>query len=117
MARAKSKRSGIALPAGFKAIERLGNFWVGRKPGESITGKLLSVKEKHFDANKKLGYAARDVNVYTLDVKGKKIEVTQSGGLGALEEVRKGQTVYICFLGMKKLAGRQAMREYVVAVK
>jgi len=102
------------LPAGFKAIEHLGAFWKGDKPGDSITGKLVSKKVKHFPKGK---YAARDANVYTLDVKGKKVEVTQSGGLGALEEVRKGQQVYIQFLGMRKLPGKKAMRDFLVATK
>jgi hypothetical protein len=117
MARAKQSKVAPKLPAGFKAIERLGDFWVGRKPGDVITGKLLSVKKKHFDANKKLGYAARDVNVYTIDFKGKKTEVTQSGGLGALEQVKKGQMVYIEYIGLKKIKGKSPMREYIVAVK
>lgn len=115
---AKSKtvaRPASKLPAGFKAIEHLGDFWNGKEPGDNITGKLVSKKVKHFAKGK---YAARDANVYVIDVKGKKLEVTQSGGLGALEDVKKGQSVYIEFLGMKKLAGKkEKMKEYLVAVK
>jgi hypothetical protein len=104
------------LPAGFTPIEHLGSFWSGRNPGDHFEGKLLSVKSKHFPKAK--GYPARDANVYTFEVKGgKKVEITQSGGLGALEDVRKGQSVYIQYLGLKKLKGKQAMREYAVGVK
>lgn len=106
----------IELPAGFKAIEHQGKFFKGEKPGDSLTGKMLKVAVKHFP--KKGTYAARDANVYTIETKtGGKVEVTQSGGLGALAEVKKGQQVHIVFLGMKKLKGKQAMREYAVGVK
>lgn len=120
MAKAKSKRVSVdnsraTLPAGFKQIEKMGSFWSGRKPGDNFTGKLVSVKMKHFPKAK--GFPARDANVYTFSTPTGNLEITQSGGLGALELVKKGQTVYIEFIGMKKLAGKQAMREYVVGVK
>lgn len=106
----------IALPSGFKSIERIGSFWRGDSRGDALTGKMLGVKLKHFD--KKGSYAARDVNVYTIQtLDGKKVEVTQSGGLGALELVKKGQSVHIVFLGMKNLKGKSPMREYAVGVK
>jgi hypothetical protein len=110
-----SAKSNLQLPSGFKAIEHLGAFWSGKNPGDQITGKMLSRTTKKFPKTAK--YPARTANVYTLDVKGQKIEVTQSGGLGALEEVKKGETVCILYLGLKKLAGKQAMREYVVGIK
>lgn len=103
------------LPKGFKPIERLGGFWVGRNRGDTFEGVLLKKRVKHFPKSGK--YAARDANVYTFKTKGGDCEITQSGGLGALEQVKKGQHVFIRFLGMKKLAGKQAMREYVVGVK
>ena len=117
MARTKAKSAPAkrTLPAGFKAIEHIGNFWNGREPGDSIVGRLVKISVKHFPKGK---YAARDANIYMLDVNGKKIEVTQSGGLGAMESVKKGQQVYIEFLGMKKLPGKkERMKEYLVAVK
>lgn len=113
---AAKTKSKVSLPAGFKAIEHLGSFWKGEKPGDTVSGKLISSKVKHFPKQGK--YAARDANVYTLQLaSGKKLEVTQSGGLGALEEVKKGQTVCIVFMGMKAIKGRSAMREYMVGVK
>lgn len=118
----KSKAAPIKLPSGFKAIEKMGNFWVGRKPGDTFQGKLKSSKAKDFPKTK--DYAASTRNVYTFEaavVNGEKqpgaIEITQSGGLGALELVKKGQQVFIVFLGMKKLPGKSPMREYQVAVK
>lgn len=104
------------FPAGFKPIEHMGSFWSGKTPGEHFEGRLLSSAVKHFPKSK--GYEARDANVYTFETKDKnKIEITQSGGLGALTKVKKGQWVYIIFMGMKKLKGKMAMREYAVAVK
>jgi hypothetical protein len=55
--------------------------------------------------------------VYTLSTATGSVEVTQSGGLGALTQVKKGQTVYIAFVRMKKLPGKSPMREYIVGVK
>lgn len=108
-------QSRVELPKGFKAIEHIGNYWRGEKPGDSITGKLVKSGTKHFPKGK---YAARDANVYTLDVDGRKVEITQSGGLGALEQVKKGQMVYVQFLGMKKIKGKkESMREFLVAAK
>jgi hypothetical protein len=110
------RRKNVELPKGFKAIERLGKFFKGENPGDAVTGKLVSVKTKHFERNGR--YPARDAKVYLLDTGGgRNVEVTQSGGLGALELVKKGETVHIVFLGMKKLKGKQAMREYLVGVK
>jgi hypothetical protein len=114
MAKSASKSNAPMLPKGFKPIEHLGSFWSGQKPGDTIQGKYLGHKVKHFPKGK---YPARDANIHTLDVKGKKIEITQSGGLGALEEVKKGQTVWIAYMGQKKLPGKKSMREYTVAVK
>lgn len=106
----------IELPKGFKAIERMGTFWRVENVGDTLQGKMLSVKTKHFD--KKGSYPARDAFVYTIETADKKkVEVTQSGGLGALESVKKGQQVCIIFLGMKKLKGKSPMREYAVGVK
>lgn len=118
MAKAKqSKLRGVTeLPAGFKPIQGMGAFWKGESPGDFIMGKLVKVHIKHFEKNGK--YAARDANVYTLDVKDRgRVEVTESGGLGALRQVKKGQSVHILFVGMKKLKGKSPMREYVVGVK
>lgn len=103
------------LPSGFKEISGQGNFWKGQKVGDTITGKLVGTRIHHFEKNGKI--AASDANVYKLATADGDIEVTQSGGLGALTRVKKGQTVYIEFVGMKKLKGRSPMREYVVAVK
>lgn len=104
------------LPKGFKALEGGGKFWSGQKPGDQITGKLVKSTVKHFPKGK---YPARDANVYILHTAdGRDVEVTQSGGLNAMEQVKKGQTVCIVFLGMKKLKGRrEPMREYAVGVK
>ena len=103
------------LPTGFKAIEHIGSFWTGHKPGDSITGVYRGSKVKHFPKGK---YPARDANEHTIEVKGgKKITVTQSGGLGALQDVKKGQAVYVEFLGIRKLPGKKSMKDYLVAVK
>jgi hypothetical protein len=110
----KSKTVEVKLPSGFKAIEHIGSFWKGREPGDTLEGVMKSRKVKHFPKNGK--YKARDANVFIITTKdGRDIEVTQSGGLGALGDVKKGQKVFIGFVGMKKLAGKTAMREYIVA--
>ena len=116
-AKAKSKAKQNMLPSGFKPIDPIGAFWSGREPGDKFEGTLVSVKTKHFEKNGK--YAARDANVYTFKSKdgGKPVEITQSGGLGALQQVKKGQQVCIVFVGMKKLKGKADMREYQVGVK
>lgn len=116
MAKSKSNPTARkALPSGFKEITGQGNFWKGDKKGDTITGKLKSIRTHHFEKNGRI--AARDANVYLLTTSDGDIEVTQSGGLGALTKVKKGQTVYIEFVGMKKLKGRSDMREYIVGVK
>lgn len=116
MAKAKSSaRDAVKLPSGFKAIERIGSFWKGEKHGDSIEGKLLKITTKTFPKNGKI--PARDAQVYHLETPSGVREVTESGGLGALTQVKKGQTVYIAFVGMKKLKGRSPMREYIVGVK
>jgi hypothetical protein len=118
--KSKSKDSaGRLLPKGFKAIEHQGNFWKGNRVGDSIEGKLIKVAVKHFPAARVNGvkYQERDANVYTLSTATGSVEVTQSGGLGALTQVKKGQTVYIAFVRMKKLPGKSPMREYIVGVK
>lgn len=116
MAKPKSKDSvGRSLPKGFKEITGQGNFWKGEKVGDTITGKLKSTRVHHFEKNGRI--AARDANVYLLTTVDGDVEVTQSGGLGALTKVKKGQTVFIQFVGMKKLKGRSDMREYIVGVK
>lgn len=112
----KDSTKTFQLPKGFKAIEGGGKFWSGQKPGDSITGKLVKVSVKHFPKGK---FPARDANVYILHTSdGRDVEVTQSGGLNCLEKAKKGQTVCIVFIGMKKLKGRrEPMREYIAGVK
>lgn len=116
MKREKVKTIKPALPSGFKALENIGKFFSGKEPGDQLVGKLVKVESKHFPKGR---YPARDANVYTIRTKdGNDVEVTQSGGLGALQQVKKGQTVAIVYLGMKKLKGRrEPMREYAVGVK
>ena len=103
------------LPKGFKEITGQGNFWKGNDKGDTITGKLKGTRVHTFP--KEGRREARDANVYLLDTADGEVEVTQSGGLGALTKVKKGQTVYIEFVGMKKLPGKSPMREYIVGVK
>lgn len=104
------------LPAGFKAISGGGNSWKPEKPGESIMGKFLKVKTVHLEKKGKI--AARDVQVYTIETKDGQRDVWQSAGLKALELVKKGQQVYVQYVGKKVIAkGQQPMREFVVAVK
>jgi hypothetical protein len=115
---AKPKSNTVAkkqVPKGFKEITGQGNFWKGKDKGDSITGKLKGTRTHTFP--KKGRQEARDANVYLLETADGEIEVTQSGGLGALTKVKKGQTVYIEFVGMKKLQGKSPMREYIVGVK
>lgn len=116
MKREKVKAIKPALPSGFKALDNIGKFFSGKSPGDQLVGKLVKVETRHFPKGR---YPARDANVYIVETKeGQKVEVTQSGGLGAMEQVKKGQTVAIVFIGMKKLKGRrEPMREYLVGVK
>lgn len=104
------------LPAGFKVISGGGNSWRPEKIGDSIMGKF--VKSKVVTMEKKGKIPARDVNVYSIETKEGLRDVWQSGGLGALALVKKGQQVFIQFIGKKVITkGQQPMREFVVAVK
>lgn len=104
------------LPAGFKAISGFGNSWKPEKIGASIMGKLTKVKSVHLEKKGKI--PARDVSVYTIETKDGNQDVWESGGLKALTLVKKGQQVFIQFIGKRVIAkGQQPMREFVVAVK
>lgn len=123
MAKAKkSTASSRKLPAGFKAISSFGDNWSGEKFGDSITGKITKIETVSFPAQGKKGSAsyrpARDVPKYHVETKDGTRAVLVSAGLRALEQTKKGQTVYIEYVGKRKIkAGQNPMREYVVAVK
>jgi hypothetical protein len=116
-----SLKTKSALPSGFKAISKGGDSWTPTKNGESISGVLTGVKPVHFDAEmkgKKVVRQERDVNVYTIKTKNGEIQVWQSAGLKALENVKKKQQVYIRFDGMGRAKpGQNAPKLYTVAVK
>lgn len=112
----KSANGKVQLPKGWKAITGGGNSWKPAKSGESIEGVMLGSKVVSLPKNGRI--PARDVNVYTVKTKDADVDVWQSGGLKALEKIKKGKPVYIQFLGMKKIKGQaQPMREYLVATK
>lgn len=117
MARAKSKSKSTAameLPRGFKAISG-GNSWKGDKPGDCLTGRLLRVESVTFQKRGK--DPARTVPCYFIECADGTHKVFQSAGLKALANVKKGQRVYIGYMGQKVITrGHNPMREYTVAV-
>lgn len=125
MAKAKAQRKSsirTKLPAGYKAIEGGGNAWKTEKKGESIEGKLLKVKVIKMPARGKKGtnsfQAARDVNLYSIETASGVVSVFQSAGLKALENVKKGRSVFIQYIGKRIISkGQNPMREYIVATK
>lgn len=118
MARKKASNSNkmAQLPKGFKAISGFGNSWRPEKPGEMLQGKY--VESRAVDLPKKGRIPARTVNVHTIANLEGSFDIFQSGGLKALETLKKGQTVCILFRGLRKIPGMaQPMKDYVVGVK
>ena len=120
MAKAKSKRKALLLPKGFQAISG-GDSWKGVKMGDTLTGVLLKKTVTRFEARGKKGtpsyQAAREVPTYFVETDHGTQKVFQSAGLKALENVKKGQRVYIAYMGQKVITrGHNPMREYTVAV-
>lgn len=114
MAKAKSKAPALVLPRGFKAISG-GSSWKGENIGDTLTGKLIKVTTEHFEKRGK--QPARDVQCYLIEAADGPHKVFQSAGLKALENVKKGQRVYIGYMGKKVITrGHNPMREYTVAV-
>lgn len=110
------KKVNPVLPKGFTAISFGGQSWKPEKPGDQIIGKLTGVKSVDLPKNGRI--PARTVAVYSLTTDEGARDVWESGGLKALANVKKGQTVCIVFLGMKKLKGQaNPMRDYAVGVK
>lgn len=109
------------LPAGFNVISGLGSQW-SPKPGDSIQGILTRIKIVKLPAKGKKGKPnykeARDWPIYTIKTSTGEVELGESAGTRSLANVKKGRSVYIRYLGKKKLGGgRQPMRDFLVATK
>lgn len=110
------------LPKGYKAIEGGGSSWKTEKKGDHIEGKMAKVKSIRMPARGKKGTASyqapRDVNLYTIETKDGPVSLFQSAGLKALESVKKGQSVFIQYIGKRVITkGQNPMREFIVATK
>ena len=105
------------LPKGFSAINSNGgDSWRPEKEGDSITGNL--VKSEVISIPKKGKIPAKDINLYTVKTADGDVKVWESAGLRALAKVKKGKAVFIQYLGLKEMGrGKNAMRDYLVAVK
>jgi hypothetical protein len=119
MAKAKAvKKNKIVfeLPKGYKSISG-GSSWKPDKPGDLIEGTYKGLKVLNMP--KKGRIPARDVNLHSITQKdGSAIDIFQSGGLKALESLKKGQKVFIQYVGKKVITkGQQPMREFIVGTK
>jgi hypothetical protein len=114
---AKAKKA--TLPKGFKEIGGMAEAWKPVKAGDSVMGRftgtdVVTVEQRE---GKKKVKVAKNLHKFVTD-DGEVYKVWQSGGLKALESVRKNQIVYIEFLGMGKAKpGQSAPRLYRVAAK
>jgi hypothetical protein len=115
MAKAKNSTVRSELPKGYKNITG-GNAWRPEKAGQHIQGKYAG--SKSIDLPKKGKQPARSLNIHRIDTSDGQVEVMQSAGLKALEGLKKGTSVYIQYVGLKKLGGgRNPMREFIVGTK
>jgi hypothetical protein len=112
----KKNKLTFDLPKGYKSITG-GSSWKPDKPGDFIEGKYKGAKV--LEMPKRGRIPARDVNLHSITQKdGTAIDIFQSGGLKALESLKKGQQVFIQYVGKKVITkGQQPMREFIVGTK
>jgi hypothetical protein len=119
MAKAKKARKNnikFELPKGYKSITG-GSSWKPDKPGDFIEGIYNGKKELHMEKRGRI--PARDVNLHHIKQSdGSVIDIFQSGGLKALESLKKGTKVFIQYVGKRVITkGQQPMREFIVGTK
>jgi hypothetical protein len=127
-ARKNANRVQAKLPKGFTAVNAGGSFgaWHDFNKQKTLTGVVVdhgSFKQDQDYTDNKGKKKTRVVDRRTLTIKNGKIlsTVSESAGTKGLFDMGfkalKGKTVFIQFLGKKKLKGGRSFNQYAVGVK
>lgn len=108
----------VTLPKGFQTISGFANSWKPDKKGASLQGKLVAIKSVEVSRKQGKKIVKADVNKYTIRTAAGDVDVWESAGLRTLQQVKKGQEVFIQYIGKRVITkGQNPMREFLVAVK
>lgn len=108
----------VTLPKGFQTISGFANSWKPDKKGSSLLGALVATKVVTVERKRGKKIVKEDVNKYTFHTSTGDVDVWESAGLRALAQVKKGQQVFIQYIGKRVITkGQNPMREFLVAVK
>lgn len=109
--------SKVNLPKGFQSISGFGASWKPEKKGDSITGVLVARTVVEVERKRGKKIVKEDVNKYTIHTATGDVDVWESAGLRSLQQVKKGQRVFIQYTGSRVITkGQNPMREFTVAV-
>jgi len=108
----------VTLPKGYQTISGFANSWKPDKKGASLQGVLVAIKKVTVERKRGKKTVKEDVNKYTFRTLTGDVDVWESAGLRSLQQVKKGQSVFIQFIGKRIITkGQNPMREFLVAVK